>query len=221
MQRSKSSPSLQTIDEYMEYDIKKSTSSPEFNTDDNHIYHFSGSGLLGLQVTNIDGKAVLTNILQNSQAYKKLSIDYINQYYVDRVNDFNFTTYTSIIKFINFIWARDNDISIEFKKYENHIPCKLYQFYEQFDLLDYKEKFYEFGVSNYEDLSYLEYHDLKMFEISDKKIRILCKHLDISVPSTIYLTDSMTIEERQEIIDNNKKTNNIIYIQVNGGWIII
>jgi len=219
MQRSTSVPLLDTIDEETEYDIRKSNSSPEFYQGDNPVHKFSGRGNLGLLFSNIDGKAILTNILHNSVAFKKLSIDYINQYYVYRVNDFNFTTYNSIIKFIGYIWSRDNEISIEFKKYENKVPCELYQFYEQYGLIEYREKFYEFGVSKYEDLSYLEHHDLKIFGISDNKVVEVCKHLGISIPSTIYLTDSMTIQERQEIIDNNRSTKNVIYVQTKAGWL--
>lgn len=221
MNRSRSVPLLHTIDEDTEYDIKKSNSSPELNDDGNHIYKFRGGGYLGLQLSNIDGKAVLTNIQHNSCAFKKISIDYINNYYVYRVNDFDFTTYNSIIKFIKFIWSRDNEISIEFKKCEETVPCKLYQFYEEYEILDYREKMYEFGVTRYEDLSYLEHHDLKLFGISDSKIKNICIHLGIELPSTIYLTNNMTIKERQEIIDMNKTTKNKLYIQVHDGWLLI
>ena len=220
MHRSRSEPSLQTIDEDGEYNMKKSNSSPEFHKED-HVYKFSGDGYLGLQFTNINGKAVLTNILHNSQAFKKLSIDYINQYYVYSVNDFNFKSYNSIVQFMNFTWGRDKEISIEFKKRDDYVPCKLYRFYEQYDLLDHKDKLYELGISKYEDLTYLEYDDFKMFGICKKKIKLLCKHLGIEMPLSIYLTDNMSLKEKQTVIDTNKETNNIIYIQTNGGWLKI
>ena len=101
MNRSKSSPSLPTIIEGSVLDIKKSMSQPEL-TNKNHIFKLKGNHL-GLSFKNINGYAVIENIYVKSSAYNKIPGDYLNRYYVYRVNDFNFTTYNSIITHMFFI----------------------------------------------------------------------------------------------------------------------
>ena len=220
MNRSKSTPILSTIFEEETTDMKKSNSSPDFIR--NHVYKFSGRTCLGIELLEIDGKAVLGNIIHNSCAYKILPINYIHKYYIDKVNDFDFTTFNSIIKFINFIWERDHEITLEFKEYENHVPSELERFYTKYKLEEYIKLFYDLGVRTYEDLKYLEQHDLKCMNMPNEKIVSICTELNIKISNSIYLTDTMSLEERQRLIVENKKNPDIsIYVQTNAGWLCI
>ena len=221
MNRSKSSPSLPTIIEESVLDIKKSMSQPEL-TNKKHIFKLKGNNL-GLSFKNINGNAVIENIYVKSSAYDKISCDYLNRYYVDRVNDFNFTTYNSIIKFINFIWGRDNEITLEFKEIEEYEETELDIFYRENGLNKYKNRLYELGVTTIEDLNYIEYHDLKMINIPNDTIKKICLLLNIDMNSNIYIKNDIFIHEKQKLIDDFKKTqtNGTIYIQLSDGWISI
>ena len=221
MNRSKSSPSLPTIIENSEFNIKKSMSQPEL-TNKKDIFKLSGS-YLGLSFKNINGYAVLTNIYVKSSAYKKISYDYLNRYYVYRVNDFNFTTYNSIIKFINFIWSRDNEITLEFKELEDYEETELDVFYRENKLEKYISDLYDIGVTTIEDLNYLEYHDLKMINMPNDTIKKICLLLNIEMNNNIYIKNYISIHEKQKLIDDFKKkqTDGTIYIQLSDGWISI
>tara|TARA_B100000900_G_C20536520_1_gene698622 strand:+ start:659 stop:1324 length:666 start_codon:yes stop_codon:yes gene_type:complete len=221
MNRSKSSPSLPTIIEDSEFNIKKSMSQPEL-TSKKHIFTLKGNHL-GLSFKNINGYAVLNNIHIDSSAYNKISIDYLNRYHVDRVNDFNFTTFNSIIKFINFIWSRDNEITLEFKELDGYEETELDVFYRENDLYKYKIKLYELGVTTIEDINYLEYHDLKIINMSDDIIKKICLLLNIEMNSNIYIKNDISIHEKQKLIDNFKKNkiDGVIFIELSDGWISI
>ena len=213
MNRSKSSPSLPTIIEESVLDMKKSISQPEL-TNKKHIFTLKGNHL-GLSFKNINGYAVLSNICFNTSAYNKISIDYLNRYYVERVNDLNFTTYNSIIKFINFIWNRDNEITLELKELEDYEETELNIFYIENKLERYKTKLYELGVITIEDLNYIEYHDLKMINMPNDTIKKVCLLLNIEINSNIYIKNDISILEKQKLIDDFKKkqTDGTIYIQ--------
>lgn len=221
MNRSKSSPSLPTIIEESVLDMKKSISQPEL-TNKKHIFTLKGNHL-GLSFKNINGYAVLSNICFNTSAYNKISIDYLNRYYVERVNDLNFTTYNSIIKFINFIWNRDNEITLELKELEDYEETELNIFYIENKLERYKTKLYELGVITIEDLNYIEYHDLKMINMPNDTIKKVCLLLNIEINSNIYIKNDISILEKQKLIDDFKKkqTDGTIYIQLSDGWLSI
>lgn len=221
MNRSKSSPSLPTIIEESVLDMKKSISQPEL-ANKKHIFTLKGNHL-GLSFKNINEYTVLSNICFNTSAYNKISIDYLNRYYVERVNDFNFTTYNSIIKFINFIWSRDKEITLEFKELEDYEETELNIFYIENKLERYKTKLYELGVTTIEDLNYIEYHDLKMINMPNDTIKKVCLLLNIEINSNVYIKNDISILEKQKLIDNFKKkqTDGTIYIQLSDGWLSI
>lgn len=221
MKRSKSLPLLPTIKEDSILDIKKSMSQPEL-TNKTHIFKLNGS-YLGLSFKNINGNAVLANIYSKSDGYNKISYEYINRYYVYKVNDFNFTTYNSIINFINLIWSRYNEITLEFKKLEEYEETELDVFYRENRLEKYMSYLYYLGVRTIEDLDYLEYHDLNMIDIPNNIIKKLCVLLNIDVNSNIYIKNNIDILEKQKAIDDFKKkqTDGTIYIQLSDGWISI
>ena len=221
MNRSKSSPSLPTIIEGSVLDIKKSMSQPEL-TNKNHIFKLKGNHL-GLSFKNINGYAVIENIYVKSSAYNKIPGDYLNRYYVYRVNDFNFTTYNSIIKFITFIWSRDNEITLEFKEIIEYEETELDIFYRENGINKYKNRLYELGVITIEDLNYIEYHDLKMINMPNDIIKKICLLLNIEMNSNIYIKNDIAIHEKQKLIDDFKKkqTDGTIYIQLSDGWISI
>lgn len=220
MNRSKSSPSLPTIIENSEFDIKKSMSQPEL-TNNKHIFKLNGTHL-GLSFTNTNGYAVINNIYINSSAYHKISYNYLNKYYIHTVNDFNFTTYNSIIKFINFIWSRDNEIRIELKELECYEETKLDIFYREKNIEKYRKILFDFGVYSYEDLEFLEYHDLKIMNIPDNKIQSMLETLNIKINNNIYIKNDISIQEKQRLInDFKKKSEGIIYLELSDGWISI
>jgi hypothetical protein len=223
MNRSKSFPTLQTIFEDPEMVIKKSISNPEIVTSNTIIIRLTGVKILGLAFTNIKNRAVITNIYQNSCASEKISIEYINRYYVKRINDFNFTTYNSIIKFINYIWVRDHDIKLELEEIEDYELTELDIFYNDNNLNEYKKKFYEIGVLSYDDLEYLEYHDFIIMNIPLLIINKIAIKLKINSNGNIYITNNILIDDKQKMINEYKEGNNKgnIYIQLEDGWICI
>lgn len=224
MYKSKSLPLLTTIYECDEEEgdptFKKSNSTPEFI--ETNIYKIRGDGELGIQLLNKGNKAVLVNIIEGSVSYKKLPINLINRYYIHRVNDFEFTTFHSTLKFINLLWGRDNEIVLEFKEYLDSNKTELDKFYKKYNLDEYMESFYELGVRTIDDMKFLELQDLKNMNIPSEIIVNICKHIGIKIHNSIYLTKSMSTKEKQKIITDNRNNHNIIiYIQCDDGWLCI
>uniref|UniRef100_A0A6C0CY84 Uncharacterized protein n=1 Tax=viral metagenome TaxID=1070528 RepID=A0A6C0CY84_9ZZZZ len=225
MYKSRSSPSLTTI---IECDVeeedntfKKSNSSPEFIK--KNIYKIRGEGELGIELSKKDNKAVIVNILEGSYAYKKIPINLINLYYIYRVNDFEITTFDCILKYINLIWKRDNEIVLEFKEFKefSNADKKLDKFYKDNKLHEYIKLFNDIGVRTFEDLKFLELQDFKTMNIPGEIIVNICKYIGIEIPKSIYLTKFMSTKEKQKIITDNSTKDVIIYIQSDDGWLCI
>ena len=164
--------------------IRKSRSCNCF-TDDKIIYEdlFEGDGLLGIQFKqNYKHEIYVNQITDKTVAseYYDLRLDMV----LEKINDVSIhgKSFENVMKKINNIWEKNNQICLQFKK---NINKEISQSLLSIDYVDYYDDFIKLGVKELNDYEFIEYSDLIQMNIPKEKIQSFQK-LNKKINPEIY-----------------------------------
>ena len=103
---------------------------------------------------------------------------------LEKINDVSIhgKCFENVMKKINNIWEKNNQICLQFKK---NINQEIYQSLLSIDYVDYYDDFIKLGVKELNDYEFIEYSDLIQMNIPKEKIQSFQK-LNKKINPEIY-----------------------------------